>query len=257
VQALVVGALAGFLSGLFGVGGGILIVPGLVLLAHMGQRLAHGTSLGAIIPIAAAGVLGYLIDDKVDGAATLCLAIGAMSGAVVGTKLLHVLPQHTLRIAFALVLLATAARLLLDEGDPSGRGDFDVTMAIMFVLVGIGAGVLSGLLGVGGGIVMVPAMMIGFDIPAAIAKGTSLAVIIPTSIVGTWRNARAGNLDVRAAALVGCAGVATAFAGARVAIIMSDTLSSVLFGTLLVATAVRMLIDDRRERRQREVEPGA
>ncbi len=247
-QALLVGVLAGFLSGLFGVGGGILIVPGLVLLAHMQQRLAHGTSLAAIVPIATAGVVGYLLDDKVDGAAALCIASGAMLGAVLGTKALQVLPQRVLRLAFAALLLATAARLLVHDGVHSGRGDLDVAMVAGFVVLGLVAGVLSGLLGVGGGIIMVPAMVLAFDMPTVIAKGTSLLVIIPTSIVGTWRNVRNDNARIDLAVTIGLAGIVTAFLGALVAIALSDSTSTILFGLLLVASAFRLLWTDYRER---------
>lgn len=249
VQAIVVGGMAGFLSGLFGVGGGILIVPGLVLIARMQQRLAHGTSLAAIVPIAGSGVVGYLLDDKVDGAAALSIAAGAMLGAVVGTRALHVLPQRTLRLAFAVILLATAARLLVHEGTPPGRGDLDVAMISGFVALGLLSGILSGLLGVGGGIIMVPVMILGFDIPSVVAKGTSLLVIIPTSIVGTWRNVRNGNARLDTAAAIGLAGVVTAFLGARVSIVISDELSAILFGLLLLFSAGRMLLSDFKERR--------
>ena len=66
VRAAVLGVVAGFLGGLFGVGGGILIVPALVLVLHMDQRLAHGTSLAAVLPIAVASLTGYTLEDKVD-----------------------------------------------------------------------------------------------------------------------------------------------------------------------------------------------
>src|SRR4051794_29643170 len=72
-KPIVVGLVAGLLSGIFGVGGGILIVPGLVLALGMQQRLAHGTSLAAIIPIAAAGLSGYAVAGEVDWLAALLL----------------------------------------------------------------------------------------------------------------------------------------------------------------------------------------
>ena len=94
-------------------------------------------------------------------------------------------------------------------------------------------GILAGLLGVGGGIVMVPAMILLFGIPPVIAKGTSAAVIIPTAVMGTWRNRQKGNADLRAAAIIGVAGIVTAALGGILADKMSDDLSNVLFATLL------------------------
>jgi len=243
---VVVGILAGFLSGLFGVGGGILIVPGLVLVAHMDQRMAHGTSLAGVLPIAASSMVTYWAHDHIDWAVVLFLAIGAVSGAVLGTKLLNVLPHRTLGMAFSLLLLASAARLFISDSG-TGRDDLDLIMALLLVVVGVVTGILAGLLGVGGGIIMVPAMMMIFGIPPVIAKGTSLGVIIPTSIMGTWRNRTKKNVDFRAAAIVGVAGVLAAIAGGTLSARMSDTLSNVLFATLLTVVAVRLLLQLRNE----------
>jgi uncharacterized membrane protein YfcA len=103
-------------------------------------------------------------------------------------------------------------------------------------------GILAGLLGVGGGIVMVPAMVVGFGIPAVVAKGTSLAVIIPTSVMGTWRNRTNHNVDLRLAAVVGIAGVVSAYAASKISVGLSETTSNRLFALLLAAVAVRMMV---------------
>lgn len=242
-----VGLGAGLLSGLFGVGGGLLMVPGLMMALGFDRRRAHGTSLAAVLPLAIASLSGYWLDDKVDWPVATYLAIGAVAGAVVGTKLLHVLPHRTLAISFIAVLAVTAARLALDTGDAGGRAGLSAVGAIALLAVGLLSGVLAGLLGVGGGIIMVPAMSLGFGIPAAIAKGTSLAVIVPTSIVGTWRNRKHRNSDLRVAAIVGVSGMVAAFAGSQLAVRMSETLSDVLFAILLVIVAVRMIVELRSE----------
>ena len=122
-------------------------------------------------------------------------------------------------------------------------------MAIGFVALGLASGILSGLLGVGGGIIMVPGMVLGFDMPTVVAKGTSLAVIIPTSLVGTWRNLRNKNARLDIALAVGLAGIVTAFLGALVSLAIPDQLSTILFGLLLVFSAVRLLMTDRAEQR--------
>ena len=235
-----VGVAAGFLAGLFGVGGGLLIVPGLVLAMGMNQRLAHGTSLAAVVPISIASLITYSAHDNVDWPASLWLALGAVGGAVVGTKLLHVLPHRTLGLLFSGVLLVSAIRLFINV-EADGRGDITIGTVVSLVLVGITAGVLAGLLGVGGGVIMVPAMILLFGIPPAIAKGTSAAVIIPTALMGTWRNRKNGNSDLHAALVIGVAGVVTAALGGIVADKMSDSVSNVLFATLLVIVAVRLL----------------
>ena len=241
VKAALVGLTAGFLSGLFGVGGGILLVPALVIVLKLGQKLAHGTSLAAVLPIAMSSLLGYTIEGKVDWPVAGLLALGAVGGAVIGTHILHRLPQRAVGWAFAAVLIATAVRLIVDNSDAGGRADLSILTAIALVVAGFLTGILAGLLGVGGGIVMVPAMVVGFGIPAVVAKGTSLAVIIPTSVIGTLRNRSKSNVDLRLAAVVGIADVISAYAASKISVGLSETTSNRLFAALLIAVALRMM----------------
>jgi uncharacterized membrane protein YfcA len=247
LRAAVLGLVAGFLSGLFGVGGGILIVPVLVLFMGMDQRLAHGTSLAAVLPIAVSGVIGFALEDSVDWSVAAALTVGAMAGAVLGTHWLHKLPTHVLAYSFAAVLLLSAARLVLDNSEATGRSDLGWPSLAALVALGLLAGTLAGLLGVGGGVVMVPAMIILFGIPAAVAKGTSLAVIIPTSVVATVRNVRKRNADLAVAAAVGLAGVVSAFAASKVSVGLDEGTSNALFAALLTLVAIRMVVTTRRE----------
>lgn len=243
---VIVGIAAGFLSGMFGVGGGILIVPGLVLVAKMDQRVAHGTSLAAVLPISASSLLSYWAHDHVDWRVGFCLAIGALAGALLGTRLLQVLPHRTLGIAFAGLLLVTAIRLFLPLESGTREPLTVVTIGVL-VLIGVATGILAGLLGVGGGVVMVPAMMMALQMPAAMAKGTSVAVIIPTSIMGTWRNRTKKNVDMKAAGILGLGGILAAIAGGWISARMSDTVSNVLFATLLLVVAARLVLQIRAE----------
>ncbi|CAB4606967.1 unannotated protein [freshwater metagenome] len=242
---LFVGIAAGFLSGMFGVGGGILIVPGLVLVAKMDQRVAHGTSLAAVLPISASSLVSYWAHDHVDWRVGACLAVGALAGAVLGTKLLHVLPHRTLAIAFSGILVVTAIKLFLPFTSLPVREVLTVGSIAALVAIGVATGILAGLLGVGGGIVMVPAMMMLLQMPSALAKGTSVAVIIPTSIMGTYRNRKSLNVDFRAAATLGLGGIFSAIAGGWISARMSDTVSNVLFATLLLVVAVRLILQIR------------
>jgi uncharacterized protein len=255
VRAGAVGVVAGAMSGLFGVGGGILIVPALVMVLGFEQRFAHGTSLAAVLPIAVSSMSSYATSGKIDGWVALFLAIGAVAGAVIGTAILHRLPHDALALGFAVLLVVTALRMVLDHSDAAGRGDLHLVEALVLVAVGVVTGILAGLLGVGGGIVLVPAMVVGFGIPAAIAKGTSLLVIIPTALMGTWRNRTKRNVDLRVAAIVGLAGVVSAFAAGKVSVGMSERTSNLLFAVFLFVIAARMLVQLRRERAER-IEPA-
>lgn len=237
---LVVGLGAGFLSGVFGVGGGILVVPGLMMFVRMEQRRAHGTSLAAVLPIAVASLVTYWAHDHVDWPVALWLSIGALAGAFVGASLLAIISKRNLALVFAIVLAIVGIRLFFTvSGD--GRGEITVLVALAYVLLGLVTGALSGLLGIGGGAIMVPIMAVLFGIPSVIAKGTSLAVIIPTALMGTVRNRSNANVDITAAVVVGVTGVVMAVVGAWVSARMSDAVSNALFAVLLIAVAVRML----------------
>ncbi len=240
VSLLVVGLGAGFLSGVFGVGGGILVVPGLMMFVKMEQRRAHGTSLAAVLPISAASLVTYWLHDHVDWPVALWLTVGALAGAYVGASLLAIISKRNLALVFAIVLGVIGVRLFFTVSG-TGRDDITITLALAYVVVGVCTGALSGLLGVGGGAIMVPIMAVLFGVPSVIAKGTSLAVIIPTALMGTLRNRSNKNVNLSAAVVVGITGIVMAVVGAWVAARMSDSLSNALFALLLIAVAGRML----------------
>jgi uncharacterized protein len=244
-RALMVGVAAGLLSGLFGVGGGIVIVPGLMSLLSMERRIAHGTSLAAAVFVAAASAATYSVSDHVDWPIAGCFAIGAVVGAIAGTHLLNVIPRTPLTVIFIVTILATAVRLVL-VSDPAGRDELTIAMAIALVTVGVITGTLSGLLGVGGGVIMVPVMVVLLSMPTVVAKGTSVAVIVPSSIMGTIRNRANRNVDLKVGATVGIGGVVSAVIGGQISHAIADSVSNVMFAALLVLVATLQIRDLRR-----------
>jgi uncharacterized membrane protein YfcA len=116
---LCIGLAAGVLSGLFGLGGGILIVPSLVFLANFPTRMALGTSLGALLlPVGLLGAYTYWDNGDLDVRAALLIALGLFLGAGVGAKLAQMLPPATLQRMFAVFILALAIKLWFKAGSP-------------------------------------------------------------------------------------------------------------------------------------------
>ncbi|OLB04392.1 MAG: permease [Gemmatimonadetes bacterium 13_2_20CM_69_27] len=114
VVVSLIGLTAGVVSGLFGVGGAILIIPGLVLLAGLSQHTAQGTSLGALLlPVGFLGALEYYKRGEVNVPYAAVLAVGLFFGAFVGAKLAGTLSDATLRRGFAVFLMVVAVRLLV------------------------------------------------------------------------------------------------------------------------------------------------
>lgn len=237
--AVGIGVGAGTLAGLFGVGGGFLIVPALTALLGMGQRRANGTSLAAVIPISAAAAVGYAFDGYVDLFVVALLVLGGVIGAEIGTRLLERLPIHAIQYCFAGLLVVAALRLVFGpvSNDPMHLG---LATDVGLFALGVLTGILSGLLGVGGGFVMVPGMVLLASLPNPLAKGTSLAAIVPTAAFATWRNLRNDNADVRLGLLVGCVGGACSLVSARAFVGIDPRLSNVLLGILLVVLAATM-----------------
>lgn len=108
-----VGTAAGLFSGLFGVGGGTVLVPALVLWLGYGEREATGTSLAAIVPIAAVAAALQAGYGNVDAARALLVGLPAVGGVLAGTWLQQRVPQRVVSLAFAGVLVAAAAGLLV------------------------------------------------------------------------------------------------------------------------------------------------
>ena len=109
---ILIGAAAGVLSGLFGIGGGVVIVPALLYVARMSQLTATGTSLGALLlPVGALGAWEYYRTGNLDVRAALMIAVGLFFGAFFGAKLAHVLTAIQLKRAFAVFLVLVAVRV--------------------------------------------------------------------------------------------------------------------------------------------------
>lgn len=245
-----VGLAAGLLSGLFGVGGGTVIVPLLVLILGFDQRLAAGTSLAAIVPTATVGVISYAATGSVAWIPALILAAGAVVGAQIGTWLLPRLPITVLRWGFVGFLAVVIVGLFLVI--PSRDAGLPLTVATIIGLVATGliTGVLAGLLGVGGGVVVVPVLMLLFGTSDLVAKGTSLLMMIPTALSGTIGNARRRNVDLVAAAIVGGAACTTTALGAWIATLVDPLLGNILFAAFLTVIAVQMALRAWRGRRR-------
>jgi uncharacterized membrane protein YfcA len=246
-----VGLAAGLLSGLFGVGGGTVIVPMLVLLLRFDQRLAAGTSLAAIVPTAAVGVVSYAVHGSVAWIPALILAAGAVVGAQIGTWLLARIPQNALRWGFVAFLAVVIVMLFVVV--PSRDAELVLTLGSIIGLVALGlfTGIMAGLLGVGGGVIVVPALMFLFGTSDLIAKGTSLLMMIPTAVSGTVGNLRRGNVDLLGAGLVGVAACTTTAVGAWLATLMSPLVANILFAVFLAFIAVQMAVKAIRARRAR------
>lgn len=118
---------------------------------------------------------------------------------------------------------------------------------VLAIVLGTVAGILSGMFGVGGGVLFVPTLT-WLGLAQLHAEATSLLAIIPTVAVGVWRQQRYGNVRWRGAAFIGIAAAGAAFGGAQLAQIVSESLLRKLFACILIASAAQILWRTRSER---------
>jgi uncharacterized membrane protein YfcA len=255
---LIVGLVAGVASGMFGIGGGVVIVPALVALG-MSLQAAVGTSLAALLmPVGIFAVIQYYRAGKLRLPIAIPIAVGLIGGGIVGAEIALGLDTATLQRLYGFFLLYASWRFmeprkwLSQLRDPSSAppapvesgGEGSVSWVIMLG-VGLGAGVLSGMFGIGGGIVIVPILVGLLKFDQKVAVGTSLgALLLPVGLGGVSRYYAEGLLDIGAAALVAVGLVIGSFGGAKLALRLPSTTVKRLYGIFLLFVAARFIFPD-------------
>jgi uncharacterized membrane protein YfcA len=254
---LALGALAGSLAGLLGIGGGLIVVPGLALLFADGpvpgdhlMQFALGTSLATIVVTAAASVRAHHHRGAVQWPTVGRLTPGIVAGALIGAAIVGSLPTRTLAIVFGVFLLLIAVRLALPGQPKASRA---LPGAPTLAGYGAGIGTLSALLGIGGGTLTVPQLTWhNTDIRAAV--GTAAACGLPIALTGAgayiaagWSTAglplgATGYVYWPAFAAVAPASVAFAPLGARLAHRLPRAALRRGFAVFVAVVGVRMLV---------------
>ena len=189
------GGLAGIAGGLFGVGGGLVLVPVLTGFFRLTQHQAHGTSLAVIGATAITSIIVYGVYANVAWPIAALAAIGTLCTAHLGARLAARWTARKLRRAFALFLALVALRLLWKVPEIETHAGLQGLAGLgVSLLLGLAAGYLSGLMGVGGGIIVVPVLTILFGLSQQAAQGTSLAIMLVTAPRATIEHSRHGNV---------------------------------------------------------------
>lgn len=205
--------------------------------------MASATSVTSIVVSASAAAIPFIVQDRVDFVAAAAMFAGAALGAVLGARLLERLPGRTVGIIFVAVASVAAVRLFLTASQAGIEPlDFGVGGVLALGAIGSVAGLLAALLGVGGGVVFVPALAILFSAPQHLAQGTSLVTIVPTALVASVAHARAGRVDWQLAGAIAAGGLVSGTLSGMLALATAPELLRRLFAIFLVIVAVRMLL---------------
>lgn len=225
-RALVTGLLAGTFGGMFGVGGGIILIPLLTAWLGATQHRAHGTSLAVTGITALASLAIYAVNHNVEWRTAALVGIGSALTARYGARFASRVSAPNLKRAFAVFLLLVGMRLLWDPAPAAVAVVSGPAAIAVDVALGAAIGLLAGFMGVGGGILAVPGFALLFGMPQQLAQGTSLAVILVTAPVGTIENLRLGNVLVRLLAMLAIgAAVGAVFASLVVQRMPSEALT--------------------------------
>lgn len=276
---LIIGSLAGLMSGMFGIGGGAIIVPLLMVFMGFEQTAANGTSLAALLlPVGLFGAIEYYRSGKLKIYPALAVALGLAIATWFGASLALNVPRELLKGMYGIFLIYYAWRYLAprkwykewrgieEEAPVSENKEVDSSSPRTLLLsfgVGLIAGVASGLFGIGGGVVIVPFTMtlLGFD--QKLATGTSLgALLLPVGLPGVIRYMQAtetapvagpefltsllpqyGDVALWVAAPLAILLLIGAFFGARLTLSLPTKTVRRLYGVFLLLVGLRFLWD--------------
>ena len=251
-NTVLIGAFDGFFGGLTGLGGGAILVTFMVSLLGMSQHKAHGTSLAVIFCLSIFAAITYSLQGFFDLSIAVPVAVGSILGAVIGARLMAALPAGQLRRVFGAFLmfvsLSMLSRGIIEIGGPQGATAF--VGAPFWLAVGFVTGVVSGLMGIGGGMVTVPVMVLVAGLGQQQAQGVSLAVIPITSAVGAYTHYRMGNVELGTAAIMGPSAIVTAIIASLVAGRIDPFWLTKIFGLVLLGFAFNFTFSKGRERAQ-------
>jgi uncharacterized membrane protein YfcA len=235
---------------MFGVGGGLLMVPLLLWWTQMNQRQASATSLLAITPAAIIGAISYGVGGVFAWLPAIFVAAGSVTGAQLGAWILKRIPLEPLRWAFIAFVVVSGAMLFVTV--PSRDALFELDALVAAILIGLGVlmGIAAGLFGIGGGVLVIPALMLFLGQSDLVAKSVSLLAMAPGAVSGSVSHLRHKTAALRDGVWVSVGAILATPLGAVVAFGLSAQAAAILFGALTVFVSVSLAYRAIRDRRR-------
>jgi uncharacterized membrane protein YfcA len=258
IAFIILGFIAGIASGMFGIGGGLIIVPVLTVLFGFGQKEATGTSLAVILlPVSLFAVINYYRAGHLKVQSAAWVAAGIVVGSIVGAWVAIKLPVNDLKHLYGFFLLWMAWRFFEPRkfyaerrggkaaAPPAPAADqrfIGTGLAFGLLVLGFAAGIGAGLFGIGGGVIIVPVLMSLFNFEQREAVGTSLAaLLLPVGLGAVIQYYNDNLLNLTVAALIALGLVGGAFAGAKIALGLPTATVKRLYGVFLFLVALRFI----------------
>jgi uncharacterized membrane protein YfcA len=232
----ILGICGGVLSGLVGVGGGIVFVPALLYVAGWNITEAVAASLAIIVFSSLSGTIrNARSENPVEWRTAGLLSLAVAPSTLIGVGISRVSPDVVVELAFAALLLALAYPTARGRSESTSGGKIPVALVL---LAGVGIGALSGLVGVGGGVLMVPLMVLGMGLTTKTAVSTSLAVVLSAGLVGALGYIAIGVVDLSELPPLIVGAIIGAWIGVRLRDPLPDRALRIGFAGFMALTAI-------------------
>lgn len=248
---LILGIATGVLSGLFGIGGGIIMVPSLIMIFGMNILDANAASLTSmLLPVGILGVISYYKAGMINVKDSLLIAAGLFAGSFLGGELAVNISQVFLTKLYAGILLYIAISYFdipsYFKKKKQDNQRYDINNQhkpfIVYIIIGIGAGVFAGLFGKGGGIIIVPMLIGVLHYNPKAAAATSLAALqLPVGLPSVIIYAQNGHLNIIAAGLIAIGIVLGTLWGSKLGMKLPSSIFKKIFAMFLVIVAIYMV----------------
>lgn len=236
--AIVLAVFVGVSLGLLGGGGSILTVPLLAYVAGMDAKQAIATSLLVVGTTSAVGAISHARAGRVQWRTAFLFGATTMAGAYAGGHLAKFIPGTVLLIGFAAMMVVTAIAMLRGRKNTAASADQSHQLPLVKIaVVGVSVGMVTGLIGAGGGFLLVPALVLLGGLPMPIAVGTSLVIIAMNSFAGLLGYLSSVRIDWPLGAALTAAAVVGALIGARFAGRVDPDALRKAFGWLVLGMA--------------------
>lgn len=239
VKTILTGAVAGFLSGLFGIGGGVILTPFIRIQLAQPAYIALGTTVPVIIPSALAGAAGYYRSGMLRTREITFAAPAAFVGAAAGAYSTRYIEAGFLMLLTALVIFVLAVRLLIER---QIMVNISVRPETAALTVGLISGFFAGLLGIGGGFLLVPGFILLCGMSSQEAFGSSLVTILAASLPSVVIHHYLGHINWLIAFLLMVVVIPFSYIGSRVSVRLSSATTRRLFAIFLMIVAVYFAI---------------
>ena len=224
------------------------MVPLLLWWTQMDQRQANATSLLAITPAAIIGAISYGVGGVFAWLPAIFVAAGTVTGAQLGAWILNRIPLVPLKWSFITFVLISGAMLFVTVPNREALFKLTALTAALLILLGLLMGIASGLFGIGGAVIVIPALMLFLGQSDLVAKSVSLLAMAPGSLSGSLSHLRYKTASLRDGVWVSLGAILTTPVGAVVAFGLSPQAAAVLFGALTVFIATSLIYRALKER---------